>query len=143
MYTGNKPLVVICFLLAIAFTIPACGTVKAYSGPELPPDQIAIIKPKDSLHIETLDGKELEGNFWGLKQNAAIKPGPHALKLVEVSCIDFYTGTTLLTTCYNKGFVTLYFEAEAGHTYHVRGSGYIFWIEDEENGEVVAGYKPE
>ncbi|MFQ5657715.1 MAG: hypothetical protein ACE5G5_09260 [Candidatus Methylomirabilales bacterium] len=141
MYTANKQLVATCFMLAIAFTVPACAPVKAYSGPELPPDQVAIISA--SYPIEALDGNELEGDFFGLNRDVAVKPGWHTLKLAVVSCSDIYTGSTLLTICYDVSFVTLSLEAEASHTYHVRRNGSLFWIEDEETEEVVAGHKPE
>ena len=66
-------------LLLTAFAVSGCGTMKAYSGPELPPEEIAFIKPERSLGsrvtITSVDGKKADfGN-----NSYSVKPGRHEL----------------------------------------------------------------
>ena len=129
-----------------------------YAGPELPPGEIAIIKPFDNkkesytvlfqtyyfVHrtsIVAIDQKETPGRFY------AVKPGKHTLA-VKVYRIDTqpsssYTRYPTLASA----LTVLSFEAEPGHTYVVKGDGGKpfqlhpkIWIEDEQTHQVVGRY---
>ena len=156
MHTGNKPPVARCFLLVLALTVPGCTTttiIKAYSGPELPPDQVAIIKPiavRGALggfinpavrpHIWTLDGKNVDVRAQSrIPTMITVKPGEHILS----------ARLLFRSTAYTRGTSLRYLsiEAEAGRTYHVKGTyndGKVsIWIEDADSQHIVAGRKPE
>ena len=148
MYTDNKKALLVTFLLpVIAFTVFGCGTLephKAYSGPELSLDEIAIIKPKQpsllarALHptnvqIGAIDGEEIKYGFFE-SGNLEVKPGKHSIAVRLTQSGGLYAPANVTP------FVVLSFEAEAGHTYVVYGKmpGSI-WIEDAETHEIVGG----
>lgn len=157
MHTGCRPLSAISFislLLVIAFTVPGC-TWKAYSGPELPPNQVATIKThinlglftREQVGITAIDGKEGKTADY----NISVKPGRHTLALRL-----YQSGSGgLVGLLINPGTATplrvLSFDAEAGHTYTVHGefggswgsSTPYYWIVDEETRQVIAGRRPE
>jgi len=152
MHTGNKPVVVIIFLLIVALTVLGCGTMKTYSGPELPRDKIAVVKEDSDFlkglvsyvtraypDIQKVDGMK-RGHFDGY---FAVKPGEHTLAVIPIKEVTM--GYFVRRTSYP--LKVLSFEAEAGHTYvvHVRmrDGRPMMWIDDEKTQEVVAGQKPE
>ncbi len=151
MHTDNKLPVARYFLLVLALTIPGCTTtptiIKAHSGPVLPPDQVAIIKPihlpfwrgnlypEVSPHVWIVDGKRMDVRPPSM---IAVKPGEHVLSVRLVFTISSDRGTSLQY---------LSFEAEAGHTYLLTGKyddgNPLIWMEDTKSQHVVAGRKPE
>ncbi len=136
MKTINKPLAMTLFLLVIAFPVCGLAAYKAYSGPKLPKDQVAIVTPdrfaRISPVIGAVDGQEVPKRLY-MKGSVAVKPGKHTLAV------------TLVNSTLSQ---TITFEAEAGHTYvlygEARGSSLadVFWIEDKKTKQVVAGLKP-
>ncbi len=165
MYTGNKTLVIIFFLLVIALTVSSCSTtIKAYSRTGLTPNETSTIKPMNAFkhnqilnasffkvhfgpsvshdpYITDIDGKKQKV---GCGSKIVVEPGDHTL---TVQIFMSYVSRSTSISLYGPRRV-LHFEAEAGHTYHVFGiniskKGSIVWIEDAENQEVIAGRKPE
>ncbi len=168
MYTGNKTLVIIFFLLVIALTVPSCSTtIKAYSRTGLTPNESSTIKPMNAFkhnhilhasffevlfgtfgpsvshdpYITDIDGKKQKV---GYGSKIVVEPGGHTLTVQLVMTYVSYRTAIIL----HGTRKVLPFEAEAGHTYHVFGiniseKGSVFWIEDAENQEVIAGRKPE
>ncbi len=165
MYTGNKTLVIIFFLLVIALTVPSCSTtIKAYSRTGLTPNETSTIKLMNAfkhnqiLHasfFEVIFGPSISQNPYitdidGKKQKVGcgskivVEPGDHTL---TVQLVMSYVSRKTSIILHGPRKV-LPFEAEAGHTYHVFGintkeKGSVFWIEDAENQEVIAGRKPQ
>ena len=129
-------------LLAFAFPLSSVGAYKAYPGPKLPRDQIAIIETEvklisrgfgffDSiLHIRII---VVDGNRVPKRLSVALKPGKHTLEVIRVTFgIIFEPRRT-------TGFATFTFEAQAGHTYFVhQRDGASLIIEDEQTKAVVA-----
>ncbi|MEE8303541.1 MAG: hypothetical protein V3S24_14030 [Candidatus Tectomicrobia bacterium] len=145
----------ILLLLAFAFPLSSVGAYKAYPGPELPEDQVAIIKAKMPIMkdrmkgdaplvvITVVDGQKLPKRFDSGK--IAIKPGTHTVAVVLA--VPRGGGFALYTTYIRiPAFKPISFEAEAGHTYLVggklRSSGPVIWIEDKKTKQVIAGTKP-
>ncbi len=144
MKTINKPLAMTLFLLVIAFPVCGLAAYKAYSGPKLPKDQVAIVTPKTSFWssispvIGGVDGQKVSMRLtW--RGSVAVKPGKHTLAVRLESCPD---GSCRAVTPHKA----VSFEAEAGHTYILHGQqgidGSVFWIVDKKTKEVVAGQKP-
>ena len=142
MKTINKPLAMTLFLLVIAFPVCALAAYKAYCGPKLPKDQVAIVTPKISFWssispvIGGVDGQEVSMRLtW--RGSVAVKPGKHTLAVSL--CPDGACGV-------GTSYKAVSLEAEAGHTYILHGQqgidGSVFWIVDKKTKEVVAGQKP-
>ena len=124
--------------------MPADFARKAYEGPTLPKEEVAVIMDSAlffgpfqlGVRITGIDGKPRGSP-------AEVLPGRHSIDLVRRVTAGCSTGP--LAT-------TLFFNAEAGHLYVARtgSTGGIFqrggyfpvWIEDDATGEVVAGLKP-
>ena len=118
----------------------ACGTTRAYEGPELPRDQIAVIQPANGFdhgaRVIRVDATAL-----GLFDKAAeVAPGKHVVTL----SITIPTGSGTSTA---QGDVEL--DAKAGATYEAHGSttGFIpmqhwYWIVDRSTQAIVAGKRP-
>lgn len=125
----------ICFIVAISALLTSCGTMQTYSGMKLQKAEVATIKPEfqvlGNLTIISVDDKKLELGF----DKVEVLPGQRKINLGW--------GKQGYRFAY---YQDLYFFAEAGHVYIVRGNaGWgkpIFWIEDNNNGNVVAGNKP-
>ena len=127
--------------IAVFFSFNACATKKAYSGPELTPDKIAIIQPDTSkvfteIKIITIDEYDLE--FF--ESEVAVWPGNHKLK-IEVK-LDFPYSRDALAFSQNVSF-----NVEAGHVYTVQGKidqvkneGFL-WVTSDKSPEFIGGTK--
>ncbi len=141
-------------LLIITIVVSGCGTMKAYPGPELPREQLAIIKEGAAdfkilgrtsvIAIRAVDGlKRGHGD-----ETIAIKPGRHNLS-VQLVLLSHATGILgkILDPNTATPLTQFSFEAEAGRTYVLHGrlvSGdAVYWMEDEASKQVIAGKKPE
>lgn len=143
----KKTFAVTLFLLVISFPVSGLAVYKAYPGPELPEDQIAIIKRKLKLELYddagvvglgALDGQKLHKHSSG-RASITVKPGKHTLGVALTACSE----GLVWVTCYTR-VQRVSIEAEAGHTYMVYGiyrTGMV-WIEDKKTKQVVAGWKP-
>ena len=137
--------------LLIAVAVSGCGTMKAYSGPELPPEEIAVIKPERMLGqrvtITSVDGKEAD---FGIN-SFAVKPGRHEVAVNTVACstIPIYVSGSFIyiPACKSSASTTLLMYADAAQTYVVKGKlkygGDLYWIVNETTGQIVAGDRPE
>jgi hypothetical protein len=114
-----------------------CSATKAYSGPDLPDKDVAVIKGSRTVagirvYFSTVDE---DGND-GVTYKIEVPAGQRKIRL--------YFGTTDGSV---KGMSrTLAFNAEGGHTYQVQGvehDGKVWiWIEDTYTHETVSGEKP-
>jgi len=140
MQTGNTLRVVTFLLLVIACTLPGCTTKKVYPGPELPPDEVALVTWKSYLwnptvNIEAIDG--MKRGTW--ERNFAVKPGKHTVTDYLAWCID----SAYYHHCDYKPHIDMHLEAEANHKYIVHGENWSnprYWIEDEGTRQVVDRY---
>jgi len=116
------------------------GIIKAYEGPPLPAEQVAIIEPNygsftDSAYVKVIDGKKL--GVLQIYNKIGVIPGEHT--------VDIYMSTGL-GIHQARGRITLSFGAQAGHIYKVYGKirkGEPWaWIIDASSDEIVAGKKP-
>ena len=125
-------------MLGVAFMLPACmPTTKAYSGPELPREKVALIvnkKGEPFMSIVAVDGRKGE-----YKKNIAVKPGKHSVSVNLNSCRPSYS---LGPNCDLVLSKILVFEGKAGNTYLVGGSTPLkgIWIEEEETLQVIVDY---
>jgi hypothetical protein len=120
----------------------ACATKKAYSGPDLPLDKIAIIKPdvdKAFTEIKIISIDEYQLNFF--ESEVAVWPGNHKLS-VEVKLTFPYFNDSL-TFSQNVSF-----NVEASHVYTIQGKidsvkneGFLWVISDKEPESFVGGAK--
>ena len=125
------------FLIAVLL-LSGCGTMQAYSGPQLPKEQVAVVKsnilkhPFTTIVIAAVDGKSRSG----ARTNVEVLPGRHTLDLL-VNVTVWY-----VTVNYPA---SISFEAEAGKVYFVDAkivNGQpLVWVVDEQTNEVVAGEK--
>ena len=135
-------------VLVVMSLVPGCTAVfeatasKAYEGPTLPREDIAVITTKFvedfyilwavDTKILSIDGKKVD------RKSAEVLPGPHDLVLGRGSAGgDFYPITDASS---------VHFNARAGGLYVALSDWYRsktwYWIEDEATGELVAGTKP-
>jgi len=153
--------------MILAFTISSCQPVKMYAGPELPANEVAIIRPGSvggvplgfevDIVIDTVDRTPVENvkYFSPVKvSQIAVKPGRRTIGTKFISHRDLSWSESE----YLKPFVlwglkvasgrsTLSFLALAGHTYVVRAvlnchyerfAGYTCVVRrDTENGNFV------
>jgi hypothetical protein len=122
--------------------ISACATKKAYSGPDLSPDKIAIIRPDidnafTEIKIRTIDEYELA--FY--ESEVAVWPGNHKMS-IEVK-VDFPYFNDVLAFSQNVSF-----NVEAGHVYtiyskidSVKNEGFLWVTSDTEPEQFVGGAK--
>jgi len=140
------------FLLICVSATLGCGTMKAYVGPELPRDQVAIISFRynwvpwtGQVYVEAVDGRRTKLPWSG---NVAVRPGQHHVRLYVQHCNAFFV-PNVVVTCSRTASRVLQFEAEASHTYVVRKTDSFFprkewiWIENLHTGQVVADENPE
>ena len=128
-------------LLVAALMFSACTTTtkttKAYSGPELPRDKVAMIvneKREPQISIVAVDGRK--GEF---DQYIAVKPGKHTVAVNLTSCRPSGLLTRQCRLIFSK---VLSFQGVAGRTYLVGGSPSLkgIWIEELETLQVVVDY---
>ena len=123
-------------------SISACATKKAYSGPDLTLDKIAIIRPdtdKAFTEINILSIDEYEMEFF--ESDVAVWPGNHKMS-IEVK-VDFPYFNDALTFSQNVSF-----NVEAGHVYticgkidSVKNEGFLWVTSDKEPDQFVGGAK--
>ena len=120
----------------LSMVLGACSVRKTYFGPELAKEQIAVVKPVKKLftdvEIKSLDGYE-PGYF---DSGYTVLPGIHTMivhVMMDYPCLHDNLHFTL----------ELSFEAQAGHTYRVRGTilpllndGYV-WVESDKEPDVA------
>lgn len=114
-------------------TIGCASTPYYYVEPQLPPEQLAVIKSASvkegyqRVSVSAIDGRELEAVDGGIK----LAPGLHYVKLFVSS-----SGLTILF-----GEVELRFDTQARHAYEIGGTieyGIArAWITDVETKQVI------
>ena len=129
-------------LLLFVSVAPSCTTMKAYEGPELPRDKVAIITevsgyaPHQHI-IVAIDYKKKDP----FVSYIAVKPGKHTVTVhLRGGCITMGN----YTHCDYTAESFLQFEAEANHTYVVQGENFRnprYWIVDKESQQRVAVWK--
>ncbi len=144
--------------ILVAISLPSgCAEVKlalakkAYVGPALPKEEVAVITTGGSVEIAKIDGKDCFNPLLGdrsvfrtvkCEPSAEVLPGQHDIDLEHASLVLVFG----LTTPIGDAARTLSFNAEAGHLYLARSDWSSeqawFWIEDDATGEVVSGTKP-
>ena len=130
------------FFLFALIALNGCSTKKAYSGPDLTPDKIAIIQPDTSkafteIRIKTID--EYDVAFY--EESVAVWPGNHKM-LIEVKT-DFPYLRDALGFSQNVSF-----NVEAGYVYtvhakidSVNNEGFLWVTSDKEPEQYVGGTK--
>lgn len=132
--------------VVVAFSLPtSCATLKKYyKGPDLPEDEIAVIKTAGvdyygvfirDTYFTAVDGIATDY----LTNQVHVLPGSH----------NFSVRETLHIGCGGyKVYGMIGFEAEAGHEYEILvrqttfSQDVFIWVEDLDTGEIVAGNKP-
>lgn len=110
----------ITLVLAATIFSGCVTTMKAYSGPELPKDEIAIIThyfyPGFAVHywtrLDFIDGEPASGNF------IHVKPGFHTIVFSAMRS----TGSGIFRRTRLTRNIELSFEARANHTYNVKAT---------------------
>ena len=145
MLRALKITVPLVLLLAVT-ALTGCGTMRAYSGEALAPDQVAIIKPSYTsgakVYILSVDQRDLEFG----SDKIEVLPGHHTITAkVMVSNGAIFTNLT--------GTMKLTFSAVAGHTYELvsvsSGGGlftpptkYGILLQDADSGMFVTSAEP-
>lgn len=122
-----------CALLTTgAWLLAGCTTMQAYEGPKKASHETAVIKSnplRDGAFVQQINGK----NLGFIDGSVEVLPGLHSL-------------TIRVLIGFGGGSKTISLEAKAGGTYRVNGKitkGEVYaWVEDEADGEIVAGKKP-
>ncbi len=131
-----KLLFSLAFVVTAFFLPSSCTTQKIYQGPELPNDEISVVKTGAitfpgigfrSTYFRKVD-KSIMPKFTNEVQ---ISPGNHV----------FFLESSVGLFHYDR---SIRFKTEAGREYKifVRNSGNNVWAEDVQTGEVVAGNRP-
>ena len=130
---------------------PGCAAIntalapKAYEGPALPSEAVAVITTKYTEHYDGIWGTvtkilAVDGKDWGLGNAAEVLPGRHDIVLGRGS------GGGYMYTYTKDTSGRLSFEATAPRLYLAlsswSGGQAWFWIEEDATGDVVAGSKP-
>ena len=115
MVNVRKPLAIVMALACLA----GCGTkqfVKTYEGTELPPEQLALVKPVVGIDVLSVDGH----NSYGVRTqlavgyadvDMAVTPGRHSF-VVSMRTVN----------AYSLGASTIELDAQPGHKYLITGS---------------------
>jgi hypothetical protein len=117
----------------------SCVTMQAYTGDQLPKEEVAIIKTNmeswfRNTWISEIDGKPVDI----INTKIEVLPGIHTLR-IQVKDSEFAQPVYV-------GVDTITFEAKAGHVYRIDGKvkrvEAVTWIIDEEtNAPVTRGMK--
>jgi hypothetical protein len=136
------PIIYIIFLSAGLISLYSCATKKAYSGPDLSSDKIAIIRPerdKAFTEIKILSIDEYKLEFY--ESEVAVWPGNHKLS-IEVKTNFPYLKDTLAFS------QNVSFTVEAGCIYTIQGKidsvkneGFLWVTSDKQPGQFVGGAK--
>ena len=142
----------IALIIGLLLAIAGCArpvTVRMYEGPELPPEEKAIIKESRHEHdsstteayILKLDGEWLP-NYRTTPGVVEVLPGDR-----EITCWVTYASFWTAFGPIAGPPLSLTFQAEAGHVYRVDGDFHYvkshLWIVDETTGVEVAAHRPE
>ena len=131
-------------VVALFVLLSGCGTMKGYSGEQLPASQTALIR--NSSHFpEIVTIESVDNNRLGIGQTkVVVLPGSHQLY------VHLLRNRFLWGEANANGIVNVF--AEAGHEYTIEGTfeSYIefapsnptFWVVDVKTGEIVGGRKP-
>ncbi len=111
-------------LLALTCVISGCSRVlRAYSGPVLPRESVAVISKQCGILTIEVDGKVIAGSggrCWTASGPDDVKlhvlPGLHEIKVMYQ--IDW----DLRRSISSSDAISLEFEAKAGHTYHIHSN---------------------
>jgi hypothetical protein len=133
---------IILIVSAGLLTSIACATKKAYSGPDLPADKIAIIKPDANkafteIKILTIDGYKL--NF--LESEVAVWPGNHKFSIDVKTAFPYFNDALAFSQ-------NISFNVQVGHVYtiqatidSVKNEGYLWVTSDKAPDQFVGGAK--
>ena len=151
-----KPWTSLLVCLVVLSLATGCGTMKAYEGPDLPREEIAVVSAGglfyrnyvfggSSLQLTRVDGKRAESIRAVRPKSVKVLPGPHRFgvtyrygHIFSPSCALGCDTTTVIS-----------FDTEAGHEYRIEaeyaGSFYSgplhVWAVDKTTGKVVARVK--
>lgn len=152
--------------------LTGCATTptRLYSGPELPPSQVAKISAEQQqvkvayTHITeigkivSVDGQEMKGLT--ITKAVYVHPGKHEV-VAQVHgsspgpSLGALGSAAVAQTAENeieRWNAPLTFNAEAGKNYIIRFKGYnsretpgkyVYWIEDEETRKYICGWRPD
>lgn len=132
------------FIVAIIMHISlvSCGALSWYSIEQSPADSVAYLRDGVFVrgdYVRSANISEINGNSVKARENALIKisTGKHQIKVHCEEAVGEFNSSEFI----GKAKV-LELQAKIQRTYHVRCRPYThWWIEDVENGEVVAGEK--
>jgi hypothetical protein len=123
-------------------TLSSCATKKAYSGPDLPDDKIAIIRPDinkafTEIKILSIDGYKL--NFY--ESEVAVWPGNHKLSIEVKTAFPYFNDALAFSQ-------NISFNVEEGYTYTIQATidsvkqeGFLEVTSDKESNQYVGGAK--
>jgi hypothetical protein len=136
-----KLLITVAFIIGL-INFSACATKKAYSGPDLPLDKIAIIQPDSDkafteIKILSIDDHEME--FY--ESEVAVWPGNHKLSIEVKVAFPYFNDSLAFTQ-------NVSFNVDAGHVYTISGKidsveneGFLWVTSDKEPDHFVGGAK--
>ena len=117
---GTNGAIHVLWVLVFAALVSGCATVKAYPGPDLPREQIALIegvsKPDISITIEKVDGAPVQRSV--LHTQFAVVPDWHTIDVRYVGQHSRPGGSRIE----HGAPIELRVFVEAGRVYRVRGS---------------------
>ncbi|MFK7816891.1 MAG: hypothetical protein AB8B92_11210 [Gammaproteobacteria bacterium] len=128
--------------IVMPMSLVACGALSWYSIEQTPADSVAYLRDGVFLsgdYVRSASISEINGNSNIARENALIKisTGKHQVKIYCEEAVGEFNSLEFI----GKAKV-LELHAKIQRTYHVRCKPYThWWIEDVENGEIVAGEK--
>ena len=122
--TSFREMARLTLVAAMFLGIPGCGVqktfIKAYEGPDLPAEQVALVKPQLEIVIKSIDGdpsKQLTvfGKFGSTDADIALTPGEHRFVLA-------YNDVRHVSRVYSVADINFTFRVQAGRKYLLKAA---------------------
>ena len=128
----------LCLAALCLSSLCGCGTEQVFPGGERPASETAVINGTHIFPFKAVDITRVDGKSLGLmNSNAVVLPGTH---VISAHLFQSYG----IVDIEDDGDLIL--EAQADHAYSLNGTTSklkgIFWIEEADTANVVAGQKP-
>ena len=118
----NRNILLIVPFMFVLCLIQSCASTQSayrlYQGPPLLRDKVALLvtmseSPFETarVHIQSVDGKEVEHSLWDGSVKVEILPGPHVIRADFISNRD--------VTYYSRDTIEIQIDAMPGHVYQI------------------------
>ncbi|MFC1764481.1 hypothetical protein ACFL6U_20735 [Planctomycetota bacterium] len=108
-------------VLVVLFLTTGCITraYKGYGGPELPPQEVALVALDNGAGLMGVDNTQHpKPLYWSTTTTISLTPGQHIIKLTPAPRYNLYVEGCNVASL--GGYRVIDMEVKAGHKYHIK-----------------------